>query len=162
MDRARSFTFFRMGVGPGHTPNDARDTTQSSLFDRIAREIADTAAAFPGDETAELARPADDQSEPGGIVIHRSTAWPAPDVSTQMERPSIAERQCSRSGCSDAAAITLSYHYGQSQVWIDHLSPEREPHMYDMCDRHAERLSVPRGWHLDDRRGVRRGSLVAV
>lgn len=151
-----------MGVGPEHTSNDSRDGSQSTLFDRIARQIADTAAAFPGDETAEIARLDNDASEPGGIVIHRSTAWPAPDVSTQIERPSIAERQCSRTGCSDAAAITLSYHYGQSQVWIDHLTPEREPHMYDMCDRHAERLSVPRGWHLDDRRGVRCGSLIAV
>jgi hypothetical protein len=151
-----------MGVGPDHTPDDGRESAPSSLFGRIAREIADTAAAFPGDQTAELPRPSADESEPGGIVIHRSTAWPAPDVSTQMERPSIAERQCSRSGCSDAAAITLSYHYGQSQVWIDHLTPEREPHMYDMCDRHADRLSVPRGWHLDDRRGARRGVLIAV
>lgn len=151
-----------MGVGPDHTPDDQGDRTQHTLFDRIAREIADTAASYPAEVTAELARPVLDESDPGGVVLHRSRAWPAPDVSTQMERPSIAERQCSRTGCSDAAAITLSYHYGQSQVWIDHLSPEREPHMYDMCDRHAERLSVPRGWHLDDRRSVRRGSLIAV
>jgi hypothetical protein len=162
MARVRSFTVFPMGVGPEHTPDQRGETAQNTLFDRIAREIANTAAAFPGDETAELARPSTDESEPGGIVIHRSTNWPAPDISTQMERPSIAERQCSRTGCSDAAAITLSYHYGQSHVWIDHLSPEREPHMYDMCDRHAERLSVPRGWHLDDRRGARRGALIAV
>ncbi len=152
--RACSFTVFEMGVGPEHTPDHRRENAPNSLFGRIAREIADTAAAFPSDGAAE--------SEPSGTVIHRDTAWPAPDVSTQMERPSITERQCSRSGCSDAAAITLSYHYGQSQVWLDYLSPEREPHMYDMCDRHAQRLSVPRGWHLDDRRGVRSGSLIAV
>jgi hypothetical protein len=151
-----------MGVGPDRTPDDRTDQGRHTLFDRIAREIAETAEAFPGDETAEVARPAIDQSEPGGAVIHRGTAWPAPDVSTQIERPSVTERQCSRTGCSDAAAITLSYHYGQSHVWIDHLSPEREPHMYDMCHRHAEQLSVPRGWHLDDRRGARRGSLIAV
>ena len=97
-----------------------------------------------------------------GVVLDRTHVWPAPDISTQIERPSFADRQCSRSGCSDAAGVTLSYHYGQSQVWIDRLSPEREPHMYDMCDRHAERMSVPRGWHLDDRRGARRGALIAV
>lgn len=141
--------------------NNERD---ASLFDRIAKEIAQTASAFPADETADLMRPdlGVDDSGPGGILLERSGAWPAPDVSTQIERPLIASRQCSRTGCSDAAAITLTYDYGRSQVWIDRLAPERDPHHYDMCDRHAERLSVPRGWHLDDRRGARRDGLIAV
>ena len=30
--------------------------------------------------------------------------------------------------------------------------PERDPHAYDLCRRHAARLSVPLGWHLADRR----------
>ncbi len=144
-------------------PDDKRD---ASLFDRIAQEIAQTANSFPADETAELMRPdasSDvDASGPGGILLDRPDAWPAPDISTQIERPLIASRQCSRSGCSDSAAVTLTYDYGQSQVWIDRLAPERNPHHYDMCDRHAERLSVPRGWHLDDRRGARRNALIAV
>ena len=148
-----------MGVGPDQTNrNDQRD---ASLFDRIAREIADTATSFPADVTAEMMRPVDD-SGPGGILLERSGVWPAPDSSTQIERPLIASRQCSRTGCSDAAAVTLTYDYRQSQVWIDRLVPERNPHDYDMCDRHAERLSVPRGWHLDDRRGARRNALIAV
>lgn len=150
-----------MAVGPEvNQPDEQRD---GGLFDRIAREIAGTASAFPADETAELMRPIEaDESDPGGILLGRDGAWPAPDVSTQIERPSIASRQCSRTGCSDAAAVTLTYHYGQSQVWIDHLTPERDPHHYDMCDRHADRLSVPRGWHLDDRRSLRRSALIAV
>ena len=61
-------------------------------------------------------------------------------------------RQCSRQGCSDPAEVTLSYHYGRSQVWLDHLSDERDPHAYDLCGRHGERVSVPSGWYLDDRR----------
>ena len=163
-----------MDTGPGKTP--------TTLFDRIARQIADTAAELPAETpdardasgpSGASPRPAatgsgdapehgSDDSSPGGVLLHRSAGWPAPDISTQMERPIIAERQCSRSGCSDAAAVTLSFHYGSSQVWIDHLTPEREPHMYDMCDRHSARLSVPRGWHLEDRRGARRGALIAV
>lgn len=98
----------------------------------------------------------------GGIVIDPSGAWPAPDISTQMPRPRLANRQCSRSGCSEAATVTLSYHYGQSQVWVDHLWPEREPHVYDMCEHHIGRLSVPQGWHLDDRRRGRLAGLMAV
>lgn len=149
-----------MGVGPDQTnPDEERD---ASLFDRIACEIAGVATSFPADETAELMRPTIDDSGPGGILLERAGVWPAPDVSTQIERPLIASRQCSRTGCSDPAAVTLTYDYGQSQVWIDRLAPERDPHHYDMCDRHAERLSVPRGWHLDDRRGARRDGLIAV
>ena len=37
-------------------------------------------------------------------------------------------------------------------MWIDDLSIDRDPHSYDLCARHAARLSVPHGWRLDDRR----------
>ena len=47
---------------------------------------------------------------------------------------------------------TLTYEYALSGVWIDDLTPEREPYRYDLCDRHAARCSVPHGWHLVDRR----------
>ena len=63
-----------------------------------------------------------------------------------------AGRLCSRTGCSERAEVTLTYHYGQSRVWLDELIAEREPHAYDMCLHHAARLSVPHGWHIDDRR----------
>ncbi len=154
-----------MGAGPDHTNRPSGG--EPSLFDRIARQIADTATTFPADVTTELMRPAAeradaDDSGPGGILLQRHGSWPAPDSSTQIERPRIASRQCSRTGCSDAAGVTLTYDYRRSQVWIDRLAPERNPHDYDMCDRHAERLSVPRGWHLDDRRSDQRSSLVAV
>jgi hypothetical protein len=61
-------------------------------------------------------------------------------------------RQCSRTGCAEAAEVTLSYQYGRAQVWLDHLVPERDPHAYDLCGRHAARLTVPQGWQLRDRR----------
>lgn len=61
-------------------------------------------------------------------------------------------RQCSRTGCAETAAVTLSYQYGRSLVWIDDLIAERDPHNYDLCQRHAGRLSVPKGWHIEDRR----------
>jgi hypothetical protein len=48
--------------------------------------------------------------------------------------------------------VSLSYQYSRSAVWLDELTPERDPHAYDLCARHAARLSVPRGWKLDDRR----------
>lgn len=64
-------------------------------------------------------------------------------------------RQCSRTGCASPAVATLTYQYGRSQVWIDDLAPERDPHSYDLCERHAGRLSVPNGWSLEERRAQR-------
>ena len=61
-------------------------------------------------------------------------------------------RQCSRPDCSERAAVTLTYEYGRSQVWLDELLVERDPHAYDLCPRHAAKLSVPLGWRLADRR----------
>lgn len=74
----------------------------------------------------------------------------------------LSGRQCTRTGCSEHAEVTLTYDYGQSHVWLDELSAERDPHFYDMCARHAARLSVPYGWQLDDRRRSRFPELIAV
>ena len=53
------------------------------------------------------------------------------------------------------ADATLTYQYGRSLVWLDDLTPERDPHSYDLCQRHTVRLSVPNGWRLEDRRSRR-------
>lgn len=65
---------------------------------------------------------------------------------------SPAARHCSRPDCSQRAGVTLTYEYARSQVWLDELVAEREPHAYDLCRHHAARLSVPQGWRLADRR----------
>ena len=64
-------------------------------------------------------------------------------------------RQCSRSGCAQSATSTLSYQYGRAIVWLDDLTDTRDPHDYDLCERHTARLSVPNGWRLEDRRSRR-------
>jgi hypothetical protein len=46
----------------------------------------------------------------------------------------------------------LTYQYRQAQVWLDDLTAERDPHAYDLCARHAGRLTVPQGWVMRDRR----------
>ena len=61
-------------------------------------------------------------------------------------------RHCSRTDCSEAAAVTLTYQYSQAQVWLDTLAPDRDPHSYDLCARHAARLKAPVGWSVRDRR----------
>ena len=61
-------------------------------------------------------------------------------------------RHCSRTGCSAAASMTLTYQYSRSDTWLDNLAREKDPHSYDLCERHGERLNVPSGWRLEDRR----------
>ena len=48
--------------------------------------------------------------------------------------------------------MTLTYQYSLAQVWLDGLAAERDPHAYDLCRRHADRLTAPQGWHVRDRR----------
>ena len=60
-------------------------------------------------------------------------------------------RQCSRPGCAEAATVTLTYQYVSAVVWLEDLHAERDPHNYDLCQRHAAHLSVPHGWSLQDR-----------
>ena len=64
-------------------------------------------------------------------------------------------RQCSRPDCAEAASVTLTYQYSRGAAWLDELVSERDPHAYDLCERHAGRLSVPNGWRLEDRRRSR-------
>lgn len=72
------------------------------------------------------------------------------------------KRLCSRTGCSEAASTTLSYQYAQAQVWLDNLTEDRDPHDYDLCERHAGRLTAPQGWTVFDRRLRPTPSLLAV
>jgi hypothetical protein len=53
---------------------------------------------------------------------------------------------------------TLRYAYAIQTVWIEALSGHHEPNDYDLCSRHAARISVPNGWTLDDRRVLRLAS----
>lgn len=57
-------------------------------------------------------------------------------------------RLCSKSSCSEQAMATLTYVYADSQAVIGPLAEAKEPHSYDLCTRHAERLSAPLGWHI--------------
>lgn len=61
-------------------------------------------------------------------------------------------RHCSRTGCTASATMTLTYQYSRSVAWLDNLVRDRDPHAYDLCERHGDRLTVPSGWRLEDRR----------
>jgi hypothetical protein len=55
---------------------------------------------------------------------------------------------CSRSTCASSAAATLTYVYSDSTAVLGPLAAYAEPHTYDLCEQHAERLSAPRGWEV--------------
>lgn len=61
-------------------------------------------------------------------------------------------RHCARPGCNGQATATLTYDYANRTAWLDHLEGEPNPMNHDLCTKHADGLSVPRGWRLDDRR----------
>ena len=57
-------------------------------------------------------------------------------------------RQCSRPACKRAAVYTLTYVYRDSTAVLGPLAAFVEPHCYDLCDRHADRMTAPRGWDV--------------
>jgi len=51
-------------------------------------------------------------------------------------------------GCPKPAVATLTYVYADSTAVVGPLAAYAEPHSYDLCERHALGLTVPRGWDL--------------
>lgn len=43
---------------------------------------------------------------------------------------------------------TLTYDYGGSTAVIGPLARAAEPHSWDLCALHADRITVPRGWEI--------------
>jgi hypothetical protein len=43
---------------------------------------------------------------------------------------------------------TLTYAYADLTAVVGPLAGYAEPHSYDLCDEHAKRLTVPRGWEV--------------
>ena len=43
---------------------------------------------------------------------------------------------------------TLTYVYSDSTAVLGPLALYAEPHTYDLCAAHAERLTAPRGWEV--------------
>jgi hypothetical protein len=60
----------------------------------------------------------------------------------------VPARQCSRPACKRAAVYTLTYVYRDSTAVLGPLAAFVEPHCYDLCDRHADRMTAPRGWDV--------------
>jgi hypothetical protein len=57
-------------------------------------------------------------------------------------------RRCSRTACGRPATTTLTYVYADQTAVVGPLATYAEPHAYDLCEVHSERLSAPRGWEV--------------
>ena len=57
-------------------------------------------------------------------------------------------RRCSRTACAQPAVATLTYVYADSTAVVGPLATYAEPHCYDLCEAHAQRLTAPRGWEV--------------
>jgi hypothetical protein len=62
--------------------------------------------------------------------------------------PDVSTRRCSRTACDRSAVATLTYVYADQTAVLGPLATYAEPHAYDLCDVHSERLSAPRGWEV--------------
>jgi hypothetical protein len=57
-------------------------------------------------------------------------------------------RRCSRAACGQPAVATLTYVYSDSTAVLGPLATYAEPHCYDLCAGHAQRLTAPLGWQI--------------
>lgn len=59
-----------------------------------------------------------------------------------------APRRCCRPGCPHYAVATLTFVYADSTAVVGPLATTREPHSWDLCVGHANRITAPIGWDL--------------
>jgi hypothetical protein len=60
----------------------------------------------------------------------------------------VSSRLCSRTACKHPPVYTLTYVYRDSTAVLGPLAAYVEPHCYDLCEKHAGRLTAPRGWDV--------------
>jgi hypothetical protein len=60
----------------------------------------------------------------------------------------MSGRLCSKVACDSDAIATLTYDYADAMAVLGPLATRHEPGSYDLCERHAERLSAPLGWQV--------------
>src|SRR5579884_3422264 len=132
---------------------------------RAERRAGPTARATPGRDghgaggSARTASPATLVGRPVRGSGEPPPQCPARQVRSRRERspPERGEwggarvsplRRCSKTACGRQAVATLTYVYADSTAVVGPLATYAEPHSYDLCDEHADRLTAPRGWEV--------------
>lgn len=70
---------------------------------------------------------------------------------TEREGSADASRRarlCARVACGGAAVATLTSDYEDRVMAVGPLSPDPVPQAHDLCARHRDALSPPRGWSI--------------
>jgi hypothetical protein len=57
-------------------------------------------------------------------------------------------RACSRPTCNQPAVASLTYDYAESTAVLGPLPTNREPHAFELCEKHANNFTAPRGWQV--------------
>ena len=57
-------------------------------------------------------------------------------------------RRCRRPGCENPAVATLTSVYADSTIVLGPLATEAQPEAYDLCAKHVESFTAPRGWQV--------------
>jgi len=73
-----------------------------------------------------------------------------PDLRRNAQYGSQVSRQrvCSKPSCTGQAVVTLTYVYSECTAVVGPLATYAEPHCYDLCQKHGERLTAPQGWEV--------------
>lgn len=61
-------------------------------------------------------------------------------------------RRCGRQGCREYATAAFNVDPRRQIVFVEHFAGDDALGLSILCRRHADALSVPRGWSVDDRR----------
>jgi len=61
-------------------------------------------------------------------------------------------RSCEKQGCNKQAEVAFGIDRMACVVWLENYDEDDPRHLNRLCDEHASRLTLPRGWSFDDRR----------
>jgi hypothetical protein len=61
-------------------------------------------------------------------------------------------KSCEKQGCNEPAEVAFGIDRVACVVWLETFHDDKQHHVNRLCDEHASRLTLPRGWTFDDRR----------
>lgn len=70
-------------------------------------------------------------------------------ASSTVER---VNRSCEKLGCNEPAEVAFGIDRVACLVWLENYDADEPRHLNRLCNEHASRLTLPRGWTFDDRR----------
>ncbi len=56
--------------------------------------------------------------------------------------------------CGHEPVVTVTLRYAERAVVVEALRPDRDPNVLDLCREHADRMTPPVGWQIQDRRAA--------